>query len=257
MGAAAAKIRNRMATLADILSVPGGIGVARRAPRRSLSSAAIVGRVKAMGIAPATILDVGANRGQFTSACLGYFPDAYIIAFEAIPELCNDLEALFGPYPKVRVMATALGSRRERRRFQVNEYSPSSSFLPLSQRHQEAYAHATKTNDIEVDIMPLDEAVEVAALAAPILLKLDVQGFEMEVLKGARDTLARVDHVLLETSFHRMYEGEPLFDDYARFLGERGFRSLGPVGFLPDPSSGVINQMDMVFARDVEAAPDR
>lgn len=233
----------------DFLSVRGTLRAARSAPVRSLSSLAMVGRIKALGIEPGVVYDIGANRGQFASACSAFFPHSQVVAFEALPELAERLASTFKGYRNVRVIGAALGSKPERRGFYVNEYSASSSFLPLSRHHVAHFAHAVRTKRIELDIVPLDEIVAANTLPPPDLLKLDIQGFELEVLKGAERALAAARHVLLETSFRPMYEGEPLFAESYRYLVDRGFVFVGPVGFLPDPGSGVVQQMDALFER--------
>jgi hypothetical protein len=80
------------------------------------------------------------------------------------------------------------------------------------------------------------------------LLKLDLQGYEIEALKGARAVLGRTDYVLLETAFKRLYENEPLFEDLADYLRTAGFHFLRPVGFETD-FRGEVVQMDALFAR--------
>jgi hypothetical protein len=85
-----------------------------------------------------------------------------------------------------------------------------------------------------------------------VLLKLDLQGYELEALRGAERTLARVQHVLLETAFEATYEDEPLFDDVHSFMSSAGFRFVCPVDVLRD-RQGRITQMDALFgvAEDV------
>jgi hypothetical protein len=100
-----------------------------------------------------------------------------------------------------------------------------------------------------VEIVTLDSIVDQHSIKAPDLLKLDVQGFEMEVLKGAVKCLQGTRYILTETSFAPLYKDEPLFLDYVRFLAPYGFVFRGPAGFLTDPRTGVYLQMDALFER--------
>lgn len=86
-------------------------------------------------------------------------------------------------------------------------------------------------------------------LDGSVLLKLDVQGYEPQTLRGGVETLGRIDYVVMEVSFKPMYEGEMLFMDVARMMEERGFRFERPVGWLEAPGNGEILQMDALFVR--------
>ena len=95
----------------------------------------------------------------------------------------------------------------------------------------------------------LDTVFAGKALAPPVLLKLDVQGYEAKVIEGGKATLARTRWVVAETSLRPLYEGEPLFLDLVRMMGEYGFRFLRPVGWLSDPRNGEVLQLDALFER--------
>jgi len=95
----------------------------------------------------------------------------------------------------------------------------------------------------------LDRELKSVPLEDPILLKLDVQGYEVQVLEGAAETLKKVDYVLLEASFRPLYEGEKTFLDIARMMEARGFEFLRPVAWLSDPHNGEVLQMDALFAK--------
>jgi len=81
-----------------------------------------------------------------------------------------------------------------------------------------------------------------------VLLKLDLQGYELEALKGATKTLQQCSHVLLETVFDKEYEGEPLFEELWSYLREQGFRFERPLNFSKG-GSGSIVQMDALFSK--------
>ncbi len=85
-------------------------------------------------------------------------------------------------------------------------------------------------------------------LKQPALLKLDVQGFEKEVLKGATNTLNKIDYLLFEASFVTMYKGEPLFEEMHTYVKEIGFELIAPIGFLQSENLQIL-QMDMLYKR--------
>ena len=96
-------------------------------------------------------------------------------------------------------------------------------------------------------ITTLDRIIATESLPQPDLIKLDVQGFEMEVLKGAAATLQRTRWVLGEVSFRVFYEGQVLFSELAGFLATQGFEVCA---FGHSMRSGVpLAQVDALFRR--------
>ena len=84
---------------------------------------------------------------------------------------------------------------------------------------------------------------------SPVMVKLDVQGYESYVIRGGSQTLRLVEYVIVETSFTPMYEGEVLLFELIKLMDEYGFLFLRPVGWLLDPMNGEILQMDALFSR--------
>jgi hypothetical protein len=101
----------------------------------------------------------------------------------------------------------------------------------------------------DVAISTLDKTFEAIDLPPPVLLKIDVQGYEVEVLRGATELLRRVKHAVIEASLTPMYQGETLFEGVESFMGECGFRFESSVGNLKNPSTGEILQIDALFHR--------
>ncbi len=200
------------------------------------------------GIIPQTIIDVGANVGQFAVACAKIFPGVAVHSFEPLPHCLKQLGrnvARLG----VRVYPVALGEHAGEATIHVNSHSHSSSILSLGDRHRQAFPDAREIQAIRVPVSTLDRELESVSLENPVLLKLDVQGYEPQVLNGATETLKRVDYVILEASFRPLYEGEKVFIEIARMMEDRGFEFLRPVAWLSDPHNGEVLQMDALFAR--------
>jgi FkbM family methyltransferase len=201
------------------------------------------------GIKPKTVIDVGANVGQFAIACAKIFRDVSVHSFEALPECAQQLKRNVAGLGGVRVYPLALGGESGEVTMHVNSHSHSSSMLALGERHKRAFPGAREIDSIKVNMSTLDLVMKPIPLERPVLLKLDVQGYEPQVLEGATETLDRVDYVLLEASFRPLYEGEKTFTEIARSMEQRGFAFLRPAGWLADPRSGEILQMDALFAR--------
>jgi hypothetical protein len=92
---------------------------------------------------------------------------------------------------------------------------------------QEAASGVTLTSSINVRMARLTDVLDVAALPRPILMKLDVQGGELDVLRGAADALALIDAIYTEVSFLMLYEQQPLASDITTFLHDHGFALRG------------------------------
>lgn len=232
--------------------MPGGASAIVRWKPFSLTAFRILRALAAHGVAPRTILDCGANIGQFARAAVETFPDVRVVAFEPVPEIARTLERNLADRPRVEVRHVALGSYDGTTSFHRNEFSSASSILTLRRDAQLLFPGVRERDVIEVPIARLDTALADESLEQPVLLKLDLQGYELEAVKGARRTLAQTQHVLLETSFAATYEGEHLFGDVYAAMWEVGFRLVAPVAVLRD-ARGRVAQMDALF----EARPER
>jgi FkbM family methyltransferase len=232
------------------LLTPKSIKALATWPVFSVSSYEIIKQLYTLKINPTCIIDVGANVGQFASAARGFFPDAVLYAYEPQPDCFKDLSRAFGQVPGVFLRQTALGENTGTLTFNINSHRHSSSALPLAAAHREAFPSAIEQSEIQVPITTLDVEFGSGALTGEILLKLDVQGFEAAVLRGGSDTLKSVRWILLETSFEPMYEGEMIFTELQELVAQSGFKFLRPVGWLSNPETGQIVQMDALFVRE-------
>jgi len=225
------------------------IGHGRRFRDFSRTSFRMLFDLRRQGVNPTTILDVGANRGQFSTAARSLFPAATIHSFEPLPDQVGRLQRLAAADPKWHVHPVALGDEETTSVLHVNRHSQSSSLLELTQAHREAFPTAVDLTAVSVPVRRLDGLLGVNALKGRTLLKIDTQGTELSVLDGARGVLEDVDDILLELSFEHLYVGDVLFDEMLATLGELGYRFVRPVGQLTDPRDGRILQIDGLFER--------
>lgn len=236
---------HQVAHLAEVLVQPGGVRAFLTWKPFSITSFRMLSELAHDGPAFNAIIDGGANKGQFARAATETFPDAKVFAFEPLPDVFEELKANLGRRPQVTVIQSALGNQQGTIEFFRHGYSLSSSVLrPLKTRP------GTDIQALEVPVCRLDDALKDVTLPGPALLKLDLQGYEMEALRGASELLRRVSHVLVETSFIPSYEGEPAFGETLEFLRQAGFTFVRPLDLLRD-DAGTIIQVDALFARDV------
>ena len=216
-------------------------------PRASVASSRVTRALRERCGPVATILDVGANVGQFALAATDRFPDALIHSFEPVPDVAATLQRNVKGVPAITVHRVALGTHGGSLRFHRNDFTHLSSPLPLDPEQGQLYG-ARATEEITVPVHRLDQLFPTLGVSDPVLLKLDVQGYESEVLAGATGVLAQIAYVVLEVSFRPLYLGQPSFDRLHTQLKEHGYRLDGPVG-LQEGRTGEIVELDLLYRR--------
>lgn len=192
-----------------------------------------------------SVLDVGASRGQFALFAVRRFPGAEVISFEPLPDAMADLKSVLGS--RVEVHQTAVGSASGTASINVSASDDSSSLLAIGPRQVQEFPGTAAVGTIEVAVTTLDEVLAEAP-PRPCLLKIDVQGLELEVLKGAAATLASVDEALIECSFVELYQGQAMADEIVVHMHDAG---LGLVGVyeVVYAADGSAVQADFLFRR--------
>jgi FkbM family methyltransferase len=196
-----------------------------------------------------TVLDVGAHEGEFAGRILEIIPNAALVCFEPLAAPYKVLASRFSKRPNFRAMPYALADTAGRFEIQHNEYSPSSSLLPLTALHKESFRFAQKQTAETIEVRRLSDTANELAIEYPLLLKLDVQGFEDKVIAGGEDVVAQTSIMIVEVSFQPLYQGGPLFDDIYRMLTKRGFSYQGNFEQLLSPHDGRVLQADAIFCR--------
>lgn len=195
-----------------------------------------------------TIIDVGANEGQFAEKMTRLFPNAGIYCFEPLPSVFEKLKNNFASKPNFTFHNFGLADCEAVVTMHENEYSPSSSMLEMLELHKSNFSFAVNSKEVKVKVERLDHFFQ-RNLDDPILLKIDVQGYELPVLLGGQSVLSRCRMVIVETSFHPLYKNQHLFADLYEHLTVRGFRFVGNLEQLV-AKNGKMLQGDSVFLRD-------
>jgi len=192
----------------------------------------------------ATVLDVGANKGQFAAFAHHRWPDARLVCFEPLPGPRSKLEAILGT--GAQVQAVALGNHDGEAEMHLASREDSSSLLPLGDSQKRLFS-MDEERVVSVPVRRLETVIKVGRLERPALLKIDVQGFEFETLEGAASLLDDVDAVYVECSFVELYAGQKLAGDVAAFL--RGFGLIETGRFNLCRLGGRDIQADLLFER--------
>jgi FkbM family methyltransferase len=195
-----------------------------------------------------TVIDAGANRGQFAVFAARRFPRAKLICFEPLPGPRAQLQRAVGATDRLRVSDFALGAASEEAEFHVSAADDSSSLLAIGQRQREAFPGTDERTTMTVQVRRLDEVLRPEELVAPVLLKIDVQGGELGVLQGAAELLQSIDAVLVEVSFVALYAGQALADEVWGHLQGHGFSCRGAWSMAYGARQECL-QGDLLFAR--------
>lgn len=174
-----------------------------------------------------SIVDIGANRGQFALAARYCVPDARIVSFEPLPEPAAVFQQLFAKDNTVVLHEAAIGPKVVNCTMHVSARDDSSSLLPIASTQTKMFPGTGEIATTEVRVAPLDEFITVDTLRAPAMLKLDVQGFEHEALVGCESLLRYFGLIYCECSFIELYTGQKLAWEIIDWLSTRGFSLIG------------------------------
>ena len=204
------------------------------------------------GLTVRTVIDAGANKGQFAALALELFPCATIYAFEPLSRPYARLVAWSRGETRLISHRLALGAVAGVAAMNVAARDDSSSLLPITGRQTALFPGTGKIGEETVTVTRLDAVLRLEQLAAPTLLKIDVQGSELAVLEGAGALLAGIDLVFVECSFVELYRGQALGDEVSAYLEGAGFSEAAVWNLVRDEAGRPI-QADVLFRRRAKA----
>ena len=197
----------------------------------------------------ASIIDLGAHHGQFALFARHRFPHAQLLCFEPLPDAQQIIRQVFPRPGQIELFEVALGSDTTAvQEMHVSRLDDSSSLLPITDRYTTAFPGTEEAASISVPVKRLDDVLAEPAPARPCLLKIDVQGYELEVLQGGDRVLQGVNDVFVECSFVELYTGQAQAGELIAHLWSKGFRLAGVFGIKRD-IAGRCLQADLLFER--------
>jgi len=198
------------------------------------STEAALRHLKSLGFNPATVIDVGANVGEWTRMCKRLWPQTSVLMIEPLPECEAPLARLAAELRGVRYQRALLGANG-RGSVAFHRCDTASSVLPEYEAEHPTLA------------MPMTRLDDCSTGAQ--LLKLDVQGYELEILKGGPKVLASAEVVLLEGNFLDLHIGVPLAHEVVQFMADRAFVLYDTGDFYRRPLDHALWCMDLIFVR--------
>jgi FkbM family methyltransferase len=195
--------------------------------------------LKKLGFAPATIIDIGAHHGLWTKEIAGFFPGANHFLFEALPGkdklIASNCDGI--SYTLFNVLLGA----EERTAVPFHAMETGSSVF--------AETSLVERTVLELPMTTVDLVLRNQPIKGPVLLKLDVQGYELEVLAGARALLAQTDFVCMEVSLLQYNQGAPLIHEVLHQMNAFGFALFDILGKMRKSADSGLIQMDVLFIR--------
>lgn len=195
-----------------------------------------------------TVLDVGANKGQSVDRwSLLLWKDTHFHCFEPLPNPFMILNNRFWTSKNIVLHNIGLGSDNTEHEMFVSNIDDSSSLLAPTQTMHKTYEQIHFDSKDTISIKTLDSIFNNLSITGNILMKIDTQGYELEVLRGAKESLKNIALIVVELSFTDFYQDQPLFWDVHNYLQSQWFQYYGSFEQSADPVDGKPLQQDAIF----------
>lgn len=194
-----------------------------------------------------TVVDIGANRGQFALAAR-IISGAKVLSFEPLPQAADIFKKIFADDPGVKLHEAAIGNCSGRKLIHLSARDDSSSLLEIGEAQCDSFPGTHEVGTLEVRVGTLDEFCGSEEIIRPAMLKLDVQGFELQALEGCKSLIGNFDYVYCECSFIELYKGQKLACEIIDYLRIDGFCLMGIYNPSYDCEGNCI-QADLMFRK--------
>jgi FkbM family methyltransferase len=211
-------------------------------PRMSIQG--LLQQARSVGLSPATVIDVGAAYGSFSLECCDVFPKAQYVLVEVLEEFEPFIRAAIKSIVKAKYILSAAAA--ESGEITINVHAD----LVGSSMYREQEGSAVDGIPRTVPAVALDQLVQDYQMRAPFLIKIDVQGAELDVLLGAEKILKDTEYIILEVSFFEIFKQGAQFYDVVTFMKTKGFVVYDVCGLQYRPLDNSLSQADIAFVRD-------
>ncbi|MCX2492585.1 FkbM family methyltransferase [Pedobacter sp. PF22-3] len=191
-----------------------------------------------------TIYDIGAHVGIWTVLTKSIFPSSKIVCFEPLAQHHVTLKANTSHLNNINIYPFALGPKTGEATINIANRSDSSSIMDLTTKQAEIFG-VTMDRTGSIQIAQLDEFIRKEQIQLPDLMKLDIQGYELEALKGGIACMQACKFIILEVSFLEFYQGQPLFEEVIAFMASHQYKTIA-FGYNTATGSR-IEQCDILF----------
>lgn len=198
------------------------------------------------------VFDIGANKGQYATGIIDAGYTNQIVSFEPLTSAYGIIENESKKYKNWTVAPRcAIGSKNEEIEINISANSVSSTLLNMLDSHYEGAPDSKIIGKEKVQVYPLDElGATYSQSAKNIFLKIDVQGFEQEVLKGAQTMIDKAKGIEMEISLIPLYEKQDwLLPQILEYMDKKGFQLTSIVPAFTDNITGLVLQCNGIFFR--------
>lgn len=198
------------------------------------------------------VLDIGANKGQYATGIIDAGYKNRIVSFEPLTSANNVIQRKSEKYTNWTVAPRcAIGANSEKIEINISANSVSSTLLNMLDEHYQGAPDSKVIGKEKVQVYPLDEIAEqYCKNAKNIFLKIDVQGFEQQVLKGAENIIKKAKGIEMEISITPLYENQNwLLPQALDFMAKNGFELNSIVPAFTNNETGIVLQCNGIFFR--------
>ena len=181
--------------------------------------------IKTLGIS--VLVDVGANKGQFSLLAKTLFPSLKVFAFEPLQEPRKTYLDIFINHKGLNIYPYAIGESSSVETIHVSKKMDSSSLLPISELQGSIYPGTEESHVEKIEVRRLENVLSSDDITGVSLLKIDVQGFELSVLNGSKELMPQFTYAYIECSYIELYEGQALVTEILEFMIKAQFELIG------------------------------
>ena len=195
-------------------------------------------RLKHAGFEPSTIFDIGANRAEWSRDVKRVFPNATFVLFEPQFEMVPFLKRFTEDFPDSHFEQAALGAESGTAEIEIwGDFAGTTMMFNKGDKPTR-----------EIKVLSVDHLLSLGT-TPPDCMKIDVQGFELEVLSGAESCLGTTEVIVLEVALYELNPGQPDFKDVISFMDSRGYLVFDFHSLKRDKVTKKLRYMDVVFVK--------
>lgn len=202
--------------------------------------------IKQRGYECRYVFDIGSNRTDYSRMIRKVFPDADFLLIDPLEEMESYMKDFCSEFKGSEYIVTGVGSKNEKQILTTSGDSFEGSTMML----KEIPSYRRNNKQREVEVVTVDSIINNRPGKIPDFVKIDVQGFELEVLKGSETLFGATNIFIIEVSLFKFNVLTPDIVEIINFMSERGYTIYDIPGFIRRPYDGALAQLDLCFVKN-------